>query len=818
MPLIVASFSGLFGYGRIFTSGTIVSTINGSQYLNGETAYMVVDNTNDFRLGTGDFTVEWFQNIQYANTIPRVFSMGLFPSPSFSMSFSTFISSTTDITFPTDPIYVWPSSSSSLTAVSNVLDGLSSTAYQNNTKYGGGYVVVPRAGASIVTQLAFVTAATLPTADPLTFTLEGTNQVVTAANLGTINWTTIVTNQATNCSETRLSRSLSAVFPNTGVYIAYRVRFPTVRDGSVATFVQIGEVEMLGSIVNTAANVWMNSSIVMNVMTSTILYDSWVHFALTRSNNAIRLFQNGIQLGSLTSTISLSDSVNPLLIGTGLENTNYSVPLLTANTPTGSNTILFTGTIANTGGAPVTVRGFVWSLSPNPTIALATRVQETGLFQAGIFSGSASGLLPATQYYVRAFATSYVGTGYSADVVFTTDNSAPVVSTVSAATIVNNSSLIIGQIVLTGGQPVTLRGFAWDTNVDPTVNLSTVYTESGSFGSGLFSTYITGLSSGTNYYTRAFASNVLGISYGLNTIASSGLYDFTTFTFTNAGQQGAQGPTLTSCRSAYAATSWTQNASYFNVNTQGIQEWTVPRTATYQIQIAGAAGGFRTSLSGTARPGYGYRISGRITLTQGQVVKIVVGQRGVGVTDSSVTGNQAGGGGGASCVFVGSTLLMIAAGGNGQSWEQHSVPDPDGRGTGQTVTLTSQGRGYQGATFNANGDGGSAAALAILNGAVGGNANGSYAATGAYSAAGALAFAGGFGGGGGTNPYEGGGGGGYQGGIPKGINDYTGTYLNQGAVSFMDASVTSQTNIGTNSSGSVSDPTSLHGYCTITVL
>jgi hypothetical protein len=157
---------------------------------------------------------------------------------------------------------------------------------------------------------------------------------------------------------------------------------------------------------------------------------------------------------------------------------------------------------------------------------------------------------------------------------------------------------------------------------------------------------------------------------------------------------------------------------------------------------------------------------------------------------------------------------MIAAGGNGQSWDNHTVPDPDGQSTGATNTLTSQGRGYKGATFNANGDDGDA--LSILNGAVGGNRNGGYASAGVYSAGGGLMFAGGFGGGGGTNPYEGGGGGGYQGGIPKATNVYATTYPSQGATSYIAGTLTAASNLGTNTSGTLSDYTSLQGYVKIT--
>jgi hypothetical protein len=342
----------------------------------------------------------------------------------------------------------------------------------------------------------------------------------------------------------------------------------------------------------------------------------------------------------------------------------------------------------------------------------------------------------------------------------------------------------------------------------------------GSYNSGTSQTNTAGSNTGHGYVIITANSIIQAPTIPAGS-GSGGLYTFTTHTFTNADSFGANGPILSQCRTSYSSASWTQDTTnnYLNMTTRGIQQWKVPSTGTYTIEMAGAAGGFICTTS-TARPGYGYKISANISLTQGSVINIVVGQRGVGWPSGNglvASWDQAAGGGGASCVFEGSTLYMIAAGGNGQSWDNHTVPDPDGQSTGASSAISSQGRGYKGATFNANGDGDSNAALSILNGAVGGNPNGGYASTGVYTTTTqGLPFAGGFGGGGGTNPYEGGGGGGYQGGIPKALNVYATTYPSQGATSYIAGTLTATTNLGTNTSGTLSDYTSLQGYVKIT--
>jgi hypothetical protein len=78
------------------------------------------------------------------------------------------------------------------------------------------------------------------------------------------------------------------------------------------------------------------------------------------------------------------------------------------------------GTITSNGGADITARGVVWSTTPIPTTALATKTTNgTG---TGTFTSTLTGLAPATTYYVRAYATNGAGTAYGNEVSFTTTN------------------------------------------------------------------------------------------------------------------------------------------------------------------------------------------------------------------------------------------------------------------------------------------------------------------------------------------------------------------------------------------------------------
>jgi len=75
------------------------------------------------------------------------------------------------------------------------------------------------------------------------------------------------------------------------------------------------------------------------------------------------------------------------------------------------------GTVTSDGGAEVTERGVCWSASTVPTTASSKATDGTG---TGSYTGSLTGLTPGTKYYVRAYATNDVGTGYGVADSFTT--------------------------------------------------------------------------------------------------------------------------------------------------------------------------------------------------------------------------------------------------------------------------------------------------------------------------------------------------------------------------------------------------------------
>jgi uncharacterized protein (TIGR02145 family) len=166
------------------------------------------------------------------------------------------------------------------------------------------------------------------------------------------------------------------------------------------------------------------------------------------------------------------------------------------------------GTITSDGGVAVTVRGVCWSTNPTPTIADSKTTDGGGI---GSFTSSIIGLTGNTPYYVRAYATNGVGTGYGNEVPFTTSPILPVLTSTVVSGITETTAECGGTITSDGGATVTARGVCWSTNPTPTVADSK---SSDGAGIGSFTSSIIDLTAGTPYYVRAYATNSVGTGYG----------------------------------------------------------------------------------------------------------------------------------------------------------------------------------------------------------------------------------------------------------------------------------------------------------------
>jgi hypothetical protein len=234
---------------------------------------------------------------------------------------------------------------------------------------------------------------------------------------------------------------------------------------------------------------------------------------------------------------------------------------------------------------------------------------------------------------------------------------------------------------------------------------------------------------------------------------TSDLYLFSSHMFTNAGATGQNGPNLSQVRGSYASTTWASNNAFFNMTTNGIQEWKVPTSGAYRIEAYGAKGGNSDCYGPSGGPGA--RMRGDFNLIKGEVLKILVGQMGI---NNCYDG---GGGGGSFVTNSANSPLIIAAGGGGASASGFSGSGTISGRVESTGSSTSWGSG------GSNGGGGGSPGTPGGGGGLTGNGSGSWFGRSFTNGGigGSGQSVGGFGGGGGGGGTNGaGGGGGYSGG------------------------------------------------------
>jgi len=228
-------------------------------------------------------------------------------------------------------------------------------------------------------------------------------------------------------------------------------------------------------------------------------------------------------LGSVAGTTKYYRAYGRNSVGTGygepLNFTSIGYPTVSTNSPSAITSVgaVVGGDISSDGGAPVTARGIAYGLTSLPTTSNSTTINGTG---SGSFSATITNLAPSTRYFARAYAENLVGTSYGSVVDFMTLNP-PVLATVTTTAISNisgTSAMTGGNVTSDGGVPVSVRGIAYGTSVNPTT--SNTATTDGS-GTGVFSSSLTSLTPATTYYVRAYATNSVGTAYGNSTSFNS---------------------------------------------------------------------------------------------------------------------------------------------------------------------------------------------------------------------------------------------------------------------------------------------------------
>ena len=168
------------------------------------------------------------------------------------------------------------------------------------------------------------------------------------------------------------------------------------------------------------------------------------------------------------------------------------------------------GKITSNGYSEITECGICYSTSADPTIDDKKVVCEQN--DNGEFSAELTGLSENTTYYVRAYAINAKGTAYGEERSFTTVAiTLPTVVTLEPTDILRGSAVCSGKITNDGNSEILACGICYSTSTNPTINDNVVVATSNSTN---FTCTLSGLSAGTTYYVRAYATNAKGTAYG----------------------------------------------------------------------------------------------------------------------------------------------------------------------------------------------------------------------------------------------------------------------------------------------------------------
>jgi uncharacterized protein (TIGR02145 family) len=211
------------------------------------------------------------------------------------------------------------------------------------------------------------------------------------------------------------------------------------------------------------------------------------------------------------------------------------------------------GNITDDGGAEVTARGVCWGTATKPEITGSKTSDSKGI---GSFTSSIVSLTPNTKYYVRAYATNSEGTAYGNEQSFTTNAVVgATVTTTTPSALTSTTAVSGGNITNDGGASITARGVCWGSAANPVA--TGLHTTDGT-GTGTFTSNITGLTPGTTYHVRAYATNSFGTAYGADlqfnalaivpTVTTTAISAPTQTTATSGGNVTADGGSAVTAR------------------------------------------------------------------------------------------------------------------------------------------------------------------------------------------------------------------------------------------------------------------------------
>ena len=200
----------------------------------------------------------------------------------------------------------------------------------------------------------------------------------------------------------------------------------------------------------------------------------------------------------------------PVLIWQSAADSLFSIASSDSITNITTTTVTGKGDIYHLGSSNPTAHGFCWNTTGNPDIS-DSNTDEGPTSSTGTFITNITGLTTNTNYYARAYVTNEFGTSYGKVLMFIAG--VPLVTTDSIINIIDSSAIGYGNITVLSASHPTAYGFCWNTTGNPNI-LDSISDEGATNNTGMFSTNITGLLSGTIHYAKAYVTNINGTYYG----------------------------------------------------------------------------------------------------------------------------------------------------------------------------------------------------------------------------------------------------------------------------------------------------------------
>jgi len=172
-------------------------------------------------------------------------------------------------------------------------------------------------------------------------------------------------------------------------------------------------------------------------------------------------------------------------------------------------TAIAVGVIVSDNGSDIIECGVCWSTRRGPTLSDYHKVGVE--VDSASFTVTLDSLNSSTTYYIRAYATNFVGTAYGSEIKITTKPYP--LTTILPYAISANSAMAGGSVQNDSIWAIaTNKGVCWSTSPAPTTADHVVWATNS--GDSTFSCLVSGLEQSTTYYIRAFVLSDTNVYYG----------------------------------------------------------------------------------------------------------------------------------------------------------------------------------------------------------------------------------------------------------------------------------------------------------------